>query len=288
MTESRRQRRRAFIAIPAVLAVALAASLSAPAPVAAHDPQPAGIDTFLRALGQVESGGNYYAVNTSSGAYGKYQIMPSNWPAWAETYLGNRYAKQTPENQEKVASGKLTSLYRSLDSWKRVAYWWLTGSKKTSGWSTYATNYVAKVMKLYEAAKSDTQGAPTHTEPDAIRYGERSARIEYRGDWDTAGHVGYTGDEVRFTGQAGATASFSFAGSKVTWYGPTGPTRGKAIISIDGRYVKTVDLYSSSFDPREALFRETWTRSGRHTLTIEVHGTKGRPLVAIDEFIVIP
>ena len=43
-----------------------------------------------------------------------------------------RNAKQTPANQEKVAAGKFTSLYRSLGSWRRVAYWWLTGSKRTT------------------------------------------------------------------------------------------------------------------------------------------------------------
>ena len=58
--------------------------------------------------------------------------MPSNWPSWAQRYLGNANAKQTPANQEKVAAGKFRSLYRGLDSWRRVAYWWLTGSSRTS------------------------------------------------------------------------------------------------------------------------------------------------------------
>ena len=44
----------------------------------------------------------------------------------------------------------MTSLYRWLGSWRRVAYWWLTGSSRTYGWSTYATRYVNKVMKLYQ------------------------------------------------------------------------------------------------------------------------------------------
>ena len=48
-----------------------------------------GINRFLYALGQVESGGSYTARNPSSGAYGKYQIMPSNWPAWAKLYVGS-------------------------------------------------------------------------------------------------------------------------------------------------------------------------------------------------------
>ena len=47
---------------------------------------------FLYALGQVESGGSYTARNPTSGAYGKYQILPSNWPAWAKLYLGSSTA----------------------------------------------------------------------------------------------------------------------------------------------------------------------------------------------------
>jgi len=137
-------------------------SLSGPAVFAAK--APAGLARFMYAVGQVESGGNYKARNAQSGAYGKYQIMPSNWPAWARTYLGDSRAKQTPKNQEKVAAGKFTSLHRSLESWRRTAYWWLTGSKRTEGWSAYARRYVNKVMRLYEkgppASKSNPASAP--------------------------------------------------------------------------------------------------------------------------------
>src|SRR4029450_2773868 len=100
-------------------------------------------------VGQVESGGRYTARNRNSGACGKYQILPSNWPSWARIYLGNSRARHTPANQEKVARGKFTTLYRSLDSWRRVAHWWLTGSSRRSGGSTYATRYVNKVLRYY-------------------------------------------------------------------------------------------------------------------------------------------
>ena len=33
--------------------------------------------------------------------------------------------------------------------WRRVAYWWLTGSSKTSGWSQFASRYVKNVMAIY-------------------------------------------------------------------------------------------------------------------------------------------
>lgn len=107
------------------------------------------IDQFMRALARVESGGSYSATNKSSGAYGKYQIMPANWPSWAQRYLGDSSEQPTPENQEKVARGRILDLYNSHgQSWERVAHWWLTGngSADTSAWSSSSTRYVNKVM----------------------------------------------------------------------------------------------------------------------------------------------
>ena len=71
---------------------------------------PAGLEPFLYALGQVESGGSYTAYNSTSGAYGKYQIIPSSWAAWAAAYLGSSTAPKTPTNQEIVAHRKVTAL----------------------------------------------------------------------------------------------------------------------------------------------------------------------------------
>lgn len=265
--------------IVAILSTALILTLSGPAVSAAKAPP--GLARFMYALGKVESGGNYYAKNKTSGAYGKYQIMPSNWPSWAKAYLGNSKAKQTPANQEKVAAGKLTALHRSLDSWRRVAYWWLTGSKKTSGWSTYATRYVNKVMRLY-----DKGGGSAATASDTKRFSEKSVAVTYEGTWKTAKHKGYTGDRVRYAKAAGAAATFTFTGSKVVWYGPMGPTRGKAKVFVDGTYVKTVNLHRGSFKARAKAFTYKWSASGQHTLRIEVVGTSGHPMVAIDEFVV--
>ena len=39
--------------------------------------------------------------------------------------------KPTPANQEIVAAAKFRALYARLGSWRRVAYWWLTGSSRT-------------------------------------------------------------------------------------------------------------------------------------------------------------
>lgn len=239
---------------------------------------PRGLARLMAAVGSVESGGNYKARNPVSGAYGKYQIMPANWPAWARRYLGDAHAKQTPRNQERVAAGKMTSLHGWLGNWRRVAYWWLTGSSKTSGWSKYAKRYVAKVMARYRSGSKPAGAAKTRI------LDERSSAIVYRGTWRIARHSGYGGDIVRYAQSKGASATVRFTARRITWHGPTGPTRGKAKVYVDGRYVRTIDLRRAVFDPRATLFRTGWSQVGKHSLTIVVVGSRGHPYVAIDDF----
>ena len=53
----------------ATLATVVLVGVLAPTTTLASDPP--GLSRFMYAMGQVESGGNYYARNASSGAYGK-------------------------------------------------------------------------------------------------------------------------------------------------------------------------------------------------------------------------
>jgi hypothetical protein len=137
---------------------------------------------FMWAMAGQESGWDYYARNAWSGAFGKYQIMPFNWPVWARTYLGEARADQTPWNQEKVAFGKIRDLYRWLGSWKRVAYWWLTGSseRRERRWSRYARGYVRNIMRLRERAPRDGGRLPRRTSSRAGRGDWRLAATRQR------------------------------------------------------------------------------------------------------------
>jgi hypothetical protein len=127
----------------------------------AHDGHtPAHLQEFMWAVGEVESNGDYTARNRRTGAYGKYQIMPGNWPAWAERYIGDPKAPRTPQNQELVARGKFIDLHEWLGSWDLVARWWLTGSdeRDRSKWGD-SRRYVDKVMVKYRYAL--VNGLPT-------------------------------------------------------------------------------------------------------------------------------
>jgi Transglycosylase SLT domain len=261
----------------ATLATVVLVGVLAPAATLATDPP--GLSRFMYAMGQVESHGNYYARNASSGAYGKYQIMPSNWPSWAARYLGNARARQTPANQEKVAAGKFTSLYKSLGSWKRAAYWWLTGSKRKTGWNSYTTRYVNRIMRLYKRAGGvNFNGGGGRSGPAVKRYSESTKLASYHGTWKTAKHSAYAGDAVRYATKAGASVTFEFTGKRVRVYGPLGPTRGKAKVYVDGAYRKTINLNRGGFDARAKVFELGWKASGAHSVRIVVQGTKGHPM----------
>lgn len=263
----------------AALALVLLVDVAGPATTLATDPPQ--LDRFMEAVGLVESHGNHTARNATSGAYGRYQILPDNWRQWARRYLGDADARPTPANQERVARAKMASLYHWLGTWRRVSYWWLTGSSRTSAWSQAASRYVARVMAAFGGSE---EGEPAAEE--ARHYSERSSTITYTGSWDEARYSGYAGGKVRYATLAGDSAAITFSGSRIAWYGPVGPTRGKARIIVDGVAVKTIDLARSSFRPRALLYSQSWDTAGRHELIIEVLVTRGHKLVAIDELVV--
>jgi hypothetical protein len=251
---------------------------------------PPGLERFLYALGQVESGGSYTARNSTSGAYGKYQIMPASWAGWAKLYLGSSTAPQTPANQETVAHRKVTALYNWLDAWPTVAHWWLTGSSERNAnlWSSFSRTYVQRIMTIMGATKDVAATGQTVSKTSWIssndkRIGDSSKAIVYRFNWSTAAYAAYSGHQVTYATRTGASASLSFTGNGIAWMGPVGPTRGTARVYIDGKAVATVDLRRSTFQARKLLFSKA-LKAGPHTFKIIVTSS-GRP-VAIDDLIV--
>jgi hypothetical protein len=280
-------------AVPsAFIAAVLLVGLVGPGSTNAVDPP--NIDRFMAALGAVESGGRYDAVNSTSGALGKYQIMPTNWRAWSLKYLGDANAAPTPANQETVARAKLTALYNWLGDWASVAHWWLTGDGDTNPnhWSAFSYKYVNKILALMGATvlparASAPAAAPAPRVVVAGRvFDESNLAIDFSGGWGQAEFARYNGGKVRYAIVGGATAWFTFSGTSITWIGPKGPTRGQANVYIDEQLVKTVDVFASRYNARAVIFSTTFARPGTHTITLEVVGTPGRETIALDEFVV--
>ena len=276
---------RSLVAAGLALVVALAAAV--PAPALAGDPlrtpkHPPRLRVFMEALATVESGGRYDARNRSSGAYGRYQIMPSNLPSWARTYLGDRRAKPTPANQDTVAAGRLSNLKHAYGEWNRVAYWWLTGGKgPRSTWSDYASRYVYKVMSGFRLRIASPDGG------ERVKViGDQSEAIEWQGAWTSARHEAYSADRAHTSRDRGARVRIRFTGRSVAFHGPVGPTRGRAEVWVDGKRVGVVDLRAGTFHPRRVLFEKRWRSAGTHTVKLVVLGTKGGSHVTVDRIVV--
>jgi hypothetical protein len=264
-----------------LLLVVVAITLGMAVPVRAANPvakpHPPGLAEFMGGLAEIESGGRYDARNRSSGAFGKYQIMPFNWPAWAKIYLGRRNARQTPANQERVAAGRLSDLYRSLGRWDRTAYWWLTGKRgPRETWSRYASHYVDGVMVGFRKRSATPAPGGTRHLDDA------GGIVRYAGAWKTARHRAYLGGSAHYATTTGAAVGVRFVGRGIRIVGPKGPTRGRVAIYIDGRRVGTADLRARTFHARATLVSIQWARRGEHWVELRVLRTPGRPVVAVD------
>ena len=124
--------------------------------------------------------------------------------------------------------------------------------------------------------------APKHV---TRTYGEHSGAITYHGSWGNASG-NYVGGSAAYSTVAGSTATLSFTGTSVSWIGPLGPTRGAALVLLDGKAVARVSLWRSSFVAQAILFKRTFKTAAHHALTIKVLSDPGHPYVAIDEFVV--
>ena len=90
------------------------------------------LGSFMEAIAQQESGGDYGAVGPYTGprygrARGKYQIMESIWPGWAKEAGMAGASWNDPAAQERVARYKMSQYYERYGSWDLVAVAWFAG-----------------------------------------------------------------------------------------------------------------------------------------------------------------
>ncbi len=95
------------------------------------------LPTFIDALVGIESGGRYDAIGPDMGgdrALGKYQIMQSNWPSWAEAAgIGRDASWESRENQDRVFRHKIKEYYNQYGGdWGKVAIAWHAGPGRTN------------------------------------------------------------------------------------------------------------------------------------------------------------
>lgn len=123
----------------------------------------------------------------------------------------------------------------------------------------------------------------------ARRFQEEDAALSYSGPWthDNRNRTWSEGSAATAS-TAGASVTFSFTGTAVSWIGCRKASTGPARVSIDGVFIQQVETYEPV--PIEG-YQHTVFRSGTlaraaHTITIEALTTGA--FVVVDAFDVYP
>lgn len=108
---------------------------------------------------------------------------------------------------------------------------------------------------------------------DALRVEETDLDTEFSGGWVHANTAhGWSGGTAASTGEAGASMSFDFTGTRIRWIGWRESGAGIARVFLDDVPVGRVDLYSNTIRVQAPVFTSKELAQGPHTLRIEVTG----------------
>jgi hypothetical protein len=138
---------------------------------------------------------------------------------------------------------------------------------------------------------TDTAGNPladtNATFRSSLKEEETSAAATF--SWRKVSATSASGGSYAEDNRAGATASYTFTGTSVSWSTITGPNQGKATVLVDGAKKLAVNNYAKT--TRYGVVRSvSGLSNAAHTITVVVSGTKGAAgatdtQVAIDSFV---
>jgi hypothetical protein len=167
-------------------------------------------------------------------------------------------------------SPKTVDLYSATTVWKKKV--WTSGALKL-GDHTVTIAWTGK-----KAAKATA----TNINVDQIivtgvmiaTYQQDATKIKYAGTWKKTTSGAASGGSFTAADKAGASVTVQFSGVRAVWVSRTGPGYGQAKVTVDGKDVKTVDLYASAIKAKQEVFDTGVLDMGTHTVKITWAGTK--------------
>jgi hypothetical protein len=164
-----------------------------------------------------------------------------------------------------------------------------------------------KVIATSTAAQIDWTMTPGHTYRFRVRATDKSGNVgawatgpllkpaltqqtssamHWSGSSTTTRYAKYSGGSERYLRVAGASVSYTTTARSLSFVTTRGPTRGSAVIWIDGVKVATINLSAPSNGYRWVAYAKTWSSAGTHTIKVVTLGSPV-PRVDIDAFGVI-
>ncbi len=127
----------------------------------------------------------------------------------------------------------------------------------------------------------------TLDEVSVSRIEATSRTVDLSGAWERVAFDAYSGGSALSTDARGAKVIWRGTTQSIAIIGPTGPTRGRMIVNVDGNRADDIELRSSRFRPRNVLFTASWDEAAEHVVEIEARPSSGRRTVAIDDFVTL-
>jgi len=153
-----------------------------------------------------------------------------------------------------------------------------------SGWTHHVTltwsngkkyritgNTLQSALGMRSSKYGVTRTYPTVT---TSRSQERDARLAWYGQWKKLTSTSVSNGALYYSAMANASLTAEFSGTGVAWIAKKGPTYGKAAVYLDGKLVKTVDLYSAASKYRQTAYSTTSLAPGKHKLVVKVLGSR--------------
>ncbi|HYC06347.1 MAG TPA: hypothetical protein VEG29_00340, partial [Candidatus Binatia bacterium] len=117
--------------------------------------------------------------------------------------------------------------------------------------------------------------------------GDASSSLRYAGVWHTQRYANYLTGSDHWSTSAGSTATLTFSGRAFSWVSATGPTRGRARVTVDGKLVATIDLGGKPTHSRVIALSRAWSTSATHRVIITVVGTGSARRIDLDGFLIL-
>jgi hypothetical protein len=128
---------------------------------------------------------------------------------------------------------------------------------------------------------------PYYVPPGAKSYDSTSPLIHYSGKWAEIYSASYIQRSIRRTTSVGASATFTFTGTGIEWFGNSDNSHGLTDVFIDGELVQTVDAWGPKARRQQRNFWKFDLQYGKHTVKIvNVSQRKGATRLDIDAFVV--
>ena len=129
---------------------------------------------------------------------------------------------------------------------------------------------------LFKASRGFEKPAPL---PEGM-VGIDNAEMTKTGNWNAEKIDGCFKGTSMWTTQSGATASFSFTGTKFAIVGTKDPNHGTFTVSIDGGAAQTIDTHDSVRTVPALLFESDTLEAREHNVVVTATGTVGIDAVA--------